>query len=282
MTAGSLAQLENFLNDNDSNRRTCGSTASDNANQNIVTSTSTGSVTDHSVQCSQTAQSSHSSNGDANQKGLRRRGNRHSRTSHEDLSLSKMWILPIFHYERYGTKVKHLPVDSNTSDENLFTKVKERYLEEGSRIRRFFALRGVKKISYVKVCSSSIFTSSTMILKSFRLSLEMSDHRFESSSFMHLENPTFINLMTGRFQSTHHPGYIRAAQLRRNTFLSSVIHTSCTFGRIPATLIWTHTGHGVVGFGGYLTVFARDTRSLHRHRHQDLRNHTPAIFSSKT
>lgn len=48
-------------------------------------------------------------------------------------------------------KVKHLSVDSDTSDENFFTMVKERYLEETSRIRRFVALRGVKKISYVKV-----------------------------------------------------------------------------------------------------------------------------------
>lgn len=37
------------------------------------------------------------------------------------------------------------------SDQTLFTIVRAKYLEETSRLRRFFALRGVKKISYVKV-----------------------------------------------------------------------------------------------------------------------------------
>lgn len=37
------------------------------------------------------------------------------------------------------------------SDETLFTMVKAKYHEEISRLRRFFAMRGVKKISYVKV-----------------------------------------------------------------------------------------------------------------------------------
>ena len=121
-------------------------------NVNNTTVTNTGAIPSHSMQSFQIAQSSLSRSGDANQEGLRRRGKGHAPTSHEDLSLNKMWILPIFHYERYGTKVKHLSVDSKTSDEHLFTMVKERYLEETSRIRRFFALRGVKKISYVKVC----------------------------------------------------------------------------------------------------------------------------------
>lgn len=244
------------------------------------------------MQSFQTAQSGHSLNGNANQEGLRRRGNDHTRTSHEDLSLSKMWILPIFHYERYGTKVKHLSVDSDTSDESFFTMVKERYLEDSSRIHRFFALRGVKKISYVKVCCLVFRPHETSVFKSFRLILRWdadlietvqvtsTDRRLHNSSFTHLENPTFINLMTGHFQSTHHLGSIKAAQLRRNTFLSSALHTSCTFGRIQATRICKHTGRGVVGFGGYLNIFAYVTRSLHRH--QGHRNLTLKIFNSKT
>ena len=146
-----MAQLESFLNDTDFNQRTSGSTASGNGHNNIVTGT--GTISSHSVQSFQTAQTGRSLNSDANQEGLRRRGNGHTRISYEDLSMSKAWILPIFHYERYGTKVKHLSVDpADMSDETFFTMVKERYLEETSRIRRFFSLRGVKKISYVKVC----------------------------------------------------------------------------------------------------------------------------------
>jgi len=53
----------------------------------------------------------------------------------------------VFQYERYGTKVKHLSVDLNTTDETLFTMVKAKDHEETSRLRRFFAMRGVKKIS---------------------------------------------------------------------------------------------------------------------------------------
>ena len=37
-----------------------------------------------------------------------------------------------------------------TSDEELFTMVKAQYFKETSRVRRFLALRGIKKISYVK------------------------------------------------------------------------------------------------------------------------------------
>ena len=244
--------------------------ASDNGNDTTITSI--GSFPSHSMQSFQTAQSSYSHNGDATQEGLRRRGKGHARTSHEDLSLSKMWILPIFHYERYGTKVKHLPVDSNTSDENLFTMVKERYLEETSRIRRFFALRGVTKISCVKVCHLVPLPPNKLIhlIPSWNLELAktplviLTDQRLRNSSFMRPENPTFINSMTGHFQSIHPHGSIRAAQLRRNISLSSVIHTSCTFGRTQVTPICKHTGHGVVGFGGYLNIFARDKISPHR------------------
>jgi len=49
------------------------------------------------------------------------------------------------------TEQKHLSVDLSTTDETLFTMVKVEYHEETSRLRRFFAMRGVKKISYVKV-----------------------------------------------------------------------------------------------------------------------------------
>lgn len=83
--------------------------------------------------------------------GLRRRGQRRTQTQESALGTSNTWILPISQYERHGTKVEHLSVDLNMSDETLFTMVKAKYHEGISRLRRFFAMRGVKKISYVKV-----------------------------------------------------------------------------------------------------------------------------------
>lgn len=87
-------------------------------------------------------------NSDNRAGGLRRR----SRRSRMDPAAmgSQMWMLPIFQYDRYGTTVKHLRVDSTTSDKDLFLDIKTKYHEETSRFRRFFALRGVKKISCVK------------------------------------------------------------------------------------------------------------------------------------
>ncbi|KAL8790249.1 MAG: hypothetical protein Q9195_006472 [Heterodermia aff. obscurata] len=147
ITDGSLAQLEDFLNDTGVNQRICESVTPGNGATSTISVTGTNSI--QAEQTSQTTQSADSFDADAKE-GLRRRGHGQIQTCHEDSSLSKMWILPIFQYERYGTKVKHLSVASDTCDENFFTMVKQRYLEETSRIRRFFALRGVKKISYVK------------------------------------------------------------------------------------------------------------------------------------
>ena len=45
-----------------------------------------------------------------------------------------------------------MSVQLDMSDESLFIMLKERYFEQTSRIRRIIALRGVKKISCVKVC----------------------------------------------------------------------------------------------------------------------------------
>ncbi|KAL8700081.1 MAG: hypothetical protein Q9201_005644 [Fulgogasparrea decipioides] len=82
--------------------------------------------------------------------GLRRRKHKRSEMERGDSFASSTWVLPIFHFERYRTRVKHLQVDLKTSDEALFTMVKATYHEETSIIRRFFAMRAVKKISYVK------------------------------------------------------------------------------------------------------------------------------------
>lgn len=90
-----------------------------------------------------------SSNESAPTGGLRQRGEGHTHAP-DGTNADSTWILPIFQHERYGTKVKHLPVKLDMSDETLFTTIKARYLEESSRMRRFFALRGVKKISCVK------------------------------------------------------------------------------------------------------------------------------------
>lgn len=83
---------------------------------------------------------------------LRQRGQGRNQDQQDISVRDKTWVLPLFQYERYSTKVQHLQVDGKMSDETLFTMIKQQYLTQTSRIRRFFALRGVKKISYVKVC----------------------------------------------------------------------------------------------------------------------------------
>lgn len=112
-----------------------------------------GTTSDRSVRSFQTAPTENkATENDSNlPSGLRRRGQGQSQTQQRTLVTSSTWVLPVFQYERYGTKVKHLSVDLNTTDETLFTMVKAKYHEENSRLRRFFAMRGVKKISYVKV-----------------------------------------------------------------------------------------------------------------------------------
>jgi len=112
-----------------------------------------GITSDRSVRSFQTAPTENrATENDSNlPSGLRRRGQGQSQTQQRTLGTSNTWVLPVFQYERYGTKVKHLSVDLNTTDETLFTMVKAKYHEETNRLRRFFAMRGVKKISYVKV-----------------------------------------------------------------------------------------------------------------------------------
>ncbi|KAL8708280.1 MAG: hypothetical protein Q9225_007629 [Loekoesia sp. 1 TL-2023] len=88
--------------------------------------------------------------------GLRRRGPARNHTDRITDAGRDMWILPIFQYDRYGTRVRHLPVELTMSDKTLFTSIKTEYHEETSRFRRFFAMRGVKKISYVKFVHASV------------------------------------------------------------------------------------------------------------------------------
>ncbi|KAL9002545.1 MAG: hypothetical protein Q9188_004524 [Gyalolechia gomerana] len=66
------------------------------------------------------------------------------------------WVLPIFQYDRYGTRVNHLRVDQTTSDKDLFVNIKEKYHQETSKVRRFFVMRGVKKISCVKFVHAAV------------------------------------------------------------------------------------------------------------------------------
>lgn len=79
------------------------------------------------------------------------------------------------------------------SDQTLFTIVKARYFEETSRLRRFFALKGVKKISYVKVCISHSVI--------FSLQMEIED----TSSLDHGSIETLISVppASRRLQKRH-------------------------------------------------------------------------------
>ncbi|KAL8692040.1 MAG: hypothetical protein Q9218_002849 [Villophora microphyllina] len=144
---GALYELQSFLN----NRKGTRQMTNDQSNSHSTREDSMNLPVHHSesIQASESAPLEGSDRDDNLPPGLRRRGRRPDAT-HGNLASSPTWILPIFQIERYGTKVKHLPVDPTMSDETLFTSVKARYHEETSRIRRFFAMRGVKKISYVK------------------------------------------------------------------------------------------------------------------------------------
>lgn len=79
-------------------------------------------------------------------------GLRHRRYNNTTLNTSSTWILPIYHSERYMMKVEHLSVNIDMSDTALFVLIKRRYHKSRSMMRRLLAMRGVKKISFVKVC----------------------------------------------------------------------------------------------------------------------------------
>ena len=79
-------------------------------------------------------------------------GLRHRRCNNTTINTSSTWILPIYHSERYMMKVEHLSVNIDMSDTALFVLIKQRYHKSKSMIRRLLAMRGVKKISFVKVC----------------------------------------------------------------------------------------------------------------------------------
>ncbi|KAI4167199.1 MAG: hypothetical protein LQ343_007411 [Gyalolechia ehrenbergii] len=87
--------------------------------------------------------------------GLRQRHPTRSETGTSAMGYNA-WVLPIFQYDRYGTRVKHLRVDQTTSDKDLFVNIKEKYHQETSKVRRFFVMRGVKKISCVKFVHAAI------------------------------------------------------------------------------------------------------------------------------
>ena len=153
VATGALSELHDFLNDR-SGMREFAAEATEAHNQHESAGNSE-TVSSGSVQSFHTAQDGVNNSNDNPPTnlpmGLRCR--RQGRPSLQGTisANNTTWVLPIFQCDRYVTKVKHLPVSSNTSDEALFTTIKARYHEEKSRLRRFFAMRGVKKISYVKV-----------------------------------------------------------------------------------------------------------------------------------
>ena len=80
---------------------------------------------------------------------------RHRRNTNTTLSTSvtnSTWVMPIYHSDRYVKKVEHLAVDQELSDSAFFVMFKKRYHENKSVMQRLLAMRGVKKISCVKVC----------------------------------------------------------------------------------------------------------------------------------
>ncbi|KAL8749237.1 MAG: hypothetical protein Q9199_007809 [Rusavskia elegans] len=80
--------------------------------------------------------------------GLRRR--RHSATNVTPSPSNSIWVLPIFYKERYMRKVEHLSVNINLSDLELFGLIKKSYYLSKSMTWRLLAMRGVKKVSFVK------------------------------------------------------------------------------------------------------------------------------------
>ena len=134
--------------------RDCADEAIEPHNQHQSTENS-GTVSNRSVQSSHIAQDAANTGNDnpPNDLPITLRRRRQGRPSLQGTTSASntTWVLPIFQCDRYVTKVKPLPVSLNTSDETFFTTVKARYHEETSRLRRFFAMRGVKRISYVKV-----------------------------------------------------------------------------------------------------------------------------------
>ncbi|KAL8664206.1 MAG: hypothetical protein Q9202_003284 [Teloschistes flavicans] len=143
-----LHELEGFLND----RTHIHQSTNDESTSHNSSTNSMGSVAaqSSSAQGSRPTPTGRSNTTDNNlPQGLRRR-QRELNDTYASSASPPTWVLPIFQVERYGSKVKHLAVDTETSDESFFTMVKAHYLGETSRIRRFLSMRGVKKISYVK------------------------------------------------------------------------------------------------------------------------------------
>ncbi|KAI4249407.1 MAG: hypothetical protein LQ352_005662 [Teloschistes flavicans] len=143
-----LHELEGFLND----RTHIHQSTNDESTSHNSSTNSMGSVAaqSSSVQGLRPTPTGRSNTTDNNlPPGLRRR-QRELNDTYASSTSPPTWVLPIFQVERYGSKVKHLRVDTETSDESFFTTVKAQYLGENSRLRRILSMRGVKKISYVK------------------------------------------------------------------------------------------------------------------------------------
>ena len=153
VATGALSDLHDFLNDKSGMREFIGE-ARETHNQH-ESGENRGTVSNPSIQTFHTAQDGANASNDGIPNilpiGLRRRGQGRTDLQGTISTNNTAWVLPLFQCDRYVTKVEHLLVRLNTSDETLFTTVKARYRGETSRLRRFFAMRGVKKISYVKV-----------------------------------------------------------------------------------------------------------------------------------
>ncbi|KAL8835312.1 MAG: hypothetical protein Q9170_003367 [Blastenia crenularia] len=153
-----LDELQDFLNKNETGdviRQAAGGTSAENMRSaEVLAGSASQSNQQMRVHPDSIDMDRANDNDDACSQGLRQRPTRSDR---EPTAMShQAWILPIFQYDRYGTMVKHLRVDLTTSDKDLFLNIKERYQEATSRTRRFFAMRGVKKISCVKFIHATV------------------------------------------------------------------------------------------------------------------------------
>ena len=106
MTPGSLAELEDYLN-GDSRRCTDGISNSQTGAAESSTTTANMPVQTFKP----TPVEPLSDNQEQLPEGLRLRG--HGRTKvPKEVDADRSWVLPLFQYERYGTKVKHLAVNA--------------------------------------------------------------------------------------------------------------------------------------------------------------------------
>ncbi len=155
MSQSDLDGLQKLLNNHEETARSAASGSSvPGASQPVESSLTTGPYAGSQASTTTATTGLYARNEKDKTRGFQSKGLRHRGLTDTNARTSpnvSTWVLPIFHNERYAMKVEHLPVNMALSDLALFELLKKRYNQTKSTTRRLLAMRGVKKISFVKV-----------------------------------------------------------------------------------------------------------------------------------